>query len=88
MSHIGNRDVYLTFHCCLNISNLSMQRRHLHWIQDQMSSAEFLLEIVLWRNVLWKAEFRPVEFALIKFVHAYLSPGACVTSSYCGLVYA
>lgn len=88
VSHIGNRDVYLTFHCGVNINNLSMQRRHLHWIQDQVASAEFLLEIVLRRNLFWKAEFGPVEFALIKFVHAYLSPEACVTSSYCGLVYA
>lgn len=87
MPHIGNRDVYLTFHCCVNVSNLSVQCRHLYWIQGQIPSA-VSLETVLWRNLLWKAEFGPVEFVLIKFVHAYLSPGACVTSSYYGLAYA
>lgn len=39
VSYMGNKDVI-----CTKISKLSMPCRHIHWIQDQMSTVDFLWE--------------------------------------------
>lgn len=45
-----------------------------------------LLEIMLWRNLLWKAEVGPAAFVLNSFMLSWVL--WCVKSSSCGLVHA
>lgn len=64
MPHIGKR-------CVFNFSLLCEHQQPIHAMQAPVLDTRpdvkcrVSLETVLWRNLLWKAEFGPVEFVLI-----------------------